>query len=70
MEKLKIPKKGIGVSKTLRLPSNIVEDIETLSKIKNISLNQTVIQLVEFSLAKLDREDREQLEIIRNRVVG
>ncbi len=62
MKSLKIPKNHTGVSKTLRLPENIVEDIEALAKIKNTSLNQISILLMEFSLENLDEEDKELLE--------
>ena len=39
MDGLKIPKSHAGISKTLRLPADVVEDIEALSEIKNTSLN-------------------------------
>ena len=57
MKKLKIPKNHSGVSKTLRLPENLVEDIQILSDMKNISFNKTVTELLEFSLKNLDEED-------------
>ena len=47
MNTLKIPQNHTGVSKTLRLPENIVEDIEALAKIKNTSLNQVSILLMD-----------------------
>ena len=43
MEKLKIPENYSGVSKTLRLPENIVENIQNLANIKNLSFNRVVI---------------------------
>ena len=36
MNKLKIPENHSGVSKTLRLPENIVDDIKILANIKNL----------------------------------
>ena len=39
MNKLKIPENHSGVSKTLRLPENIVEDIQNLANIKNLSFD-------------------------------
>ena len=54
MNKLKIPENHSGVSKTLRLPENIVEDIQNLANIKNLSFNKIVISLLEFSLNNLD----------------
>ena len=61
MKTLKIPKNHTGISKTLRLPENIVEDIEALANIKNTSLNQISILLMEFALDNLDDEDKEAL---------
>lgn len=57
MKKLKIPQNHSGISKTLRLPENMVNDIQILSNLKNISFNKTVIELLEFSLQNLDAED-------------
>lgn len=57
MRKLKIPQNHSGISKTLRLPENLVNDVQILSDLKNISFNRTVIELLEFSLENLDSED-------------
>lgn len=62
MNKLKIPENFSGISKTLRLPENLVEDIENLSNMKNISFNKTVITLIEFALDNLDEEDKKKIE--------
>ena len=62
MNKLKIPENHSGVSKTLRLPENIVEDIQNLANLKNLSFNKVVISLLEFSLINLDEKDKEELE--------
>lgn len=62
MKTLKIPKNHTGISKTLRLPENIVEDIEALANIKNTSLNQISILLMEFALDNLDDEDKDALK--------
>lgn len=53
MNKLKIPENHSGVSKTLRLPENIVNNIQNLASLKNLSFNRVVISLLEFSLNKL-----------------
>lgn len=58
MDGLKIPQSHAGISKTLRLPADIVEDIQALSEIKNKSLNQITILLVKFALDNLDEEDK------------
>ncbi len=64
MEKLKIPQNHSGISKTLRLPENIVEDIQMLANIKNLSFNKIVISLLEFSLQNLEENDKKELEKI------
>ena len=61
MDKLKIPKNHSGISKTLRLPENVVDGVQTLANLKNLSFNKTVITLLEFSLRNLDDEDFERL---------
>ncbi|MBS5681532.1 MAG: hypothetical protein KHW52_02120 [Clostridium sp.] len=63
MNKLKIPENHSGVSKTLRLPENIVDDIQSLANIKKLSFNKIVISLLEFGLDNLDEEDKEKLKI-------
>ncbi len=62
MNKLKIPENHSGVSKTLRLPENIVNDIQLLADFKNLSFNRIVITLLEFSLNNLDENDKQKLE--------
>ena len=61
MNKLKIPENHSGVSKTLRLPENIVEDVQNLADLKNLSFNKTIISLLEFSLDNLDDNDKQVL---------
>ena len=65
MNKLKIPKNHSGISKTLRLPENIVDDIKLLADIKNLSFNKVVISLLGFSLQNLDENDKKELEKIK-----
>jgi hypothetical protein len=62
MDGLKIPQSHAGISKTLRLPADVIEDIQALSTIKNTSLNQITILLVKFALANLDPEDEKALK--------
>lgn len=66
MNKLKIPENHSGVSKTLRLPENIVEDVQNLADLKNLSFNRTIISLLEFSLNNLDDNDKQVLKNKRN----
>ena len=58
MNKLKIPENHSGVSKTLRLPENIVEDVQNLADLKKLSFNKTIISLLRFSLENLDDTDK------------
>lgn len=62
MKTLKIPESHIGVSKTFRIPSDIITDIEALSDIKNTSLNQITILLLKFALESLDDTEKKDLE--------
>ena len=66
MNKLKIPENHSGVSKTLRLPENIVDNIQNLANLKNLSFNRVVISLLEFSLNNLDEKDKEEIEKLKN----
>lgn len=65
MNKLKIPENHSGISKTLRLPENIVEDIQHLANIKNLSFNKIVTSLLEFGLENLDEEDKLKLNNLK-----
>ena len=62
MNKLKIPQNHSGVSKTLRLPENIVDDVQKLANLKNLSFNRIVISLLEFGLNNLDERDCMELK--------
>ena len=67
MNTLKIPENHSGVSKTLRLPEDIVDDVQNLANLKNLSFNKTIITLIEFSLQNLDEEDKIKLKIYVNK---
>lgn len=43
MKKLKILENHSGVSKTLRLPENIVDEIQKIADKKNLSFNKVVL---------------------------
>ena len=62
MNKLRIPQNHSGVSKTLRLPENIVDDVQNLANLKNLSFNRIVISLLKFGLSNLDERDGKELE--------
>ena len=65
MNKLKIPKNHSGISKRLRQPEIIEDDIQLLADIKNLSFNKVVISLLGFSLQNLDENDKKELEKIK-----
>lgn len=65
MNTLKIPENHSGVSKTLRLPEDIVDDVQNLANLKNLSFNKTIITLIEFSLQNLDDQDKIKLKNLR-----
>lgn len=62
MNKLRIPENHSGVTKTLRLPENIVNNVQSLATLKNLSFNRVVITLLEFGLSNLDENDKKDLE--------
>ena len=62
MNKLRIPQNHSGVSKTLRLPENLVDDVQNLANLKNLSFNRIVISLLEFGLSNLDERACKELE--------
>ena len=62
MNKLKIPENHSGISKTLRLPDNVIEDVQKLADNKNLSFNKVVIALLKYSLENLDESDKKLLE--------
>ena len=66
MNKLKIPENHSGLSKTLRLPENMIEDIQNLANLKNLSFNKTIISLLEFSLENIDENDKAKLKKMAN----
>lgn len=66
MNKLKIPENHSGISKTLRLPENIVDDVQNLANLKNLSFNKTIISLIEFGLDNLDEQDKLELSKLDN----
>ena len=68
MQKLKIPKSHSGIRKTLRLPENLVKDIQNLAEMKNISFNKVVAELLDFFLRNLDAEDEKVLKKKRQEI--
>lgn len=62
LQKLKIPRNHSGITKTLRLPENLINDIQILADLKNLSFNKAVIELLDFSLKNLDDDDKKLIE--------
>ncbi len=52
MKKLRIPENHSGISKTLRLPEDIVDEIKKYQTRKNLSFNKVVIEFLKFGLEK------------------
>lgn len=69
LQKLKIPRNHSGITKTLRLPENLINDIQILADLKNISFNKTVIELLDFSLKNLDEDDKKLIEKKREKLI-
>ena len=69
MNKLKIPENHSGISKTLRLPEKIVDEVQSLADLKNLSFNRTIITLLEFSLDNLDAVSYTHLDVYKRQVL-
>lgn len=61
MKKLIIPENHSGISKTLRLPENIVDEIQLISDKKNLSFNRVVIEFLKFGLENYDTSDNNKV---------
>ena len=61
MRKLIIPENHSGISKTLRLPENIVDEIQLISDKKNLSFNRVVIEFLKFGLENYDSSDNNKV---------
>ena len=66
MNSLKILENHSGLSKNLRLPEDIVEEIQNLANLKNLSFNKTIISLLNYSLDNIDENDKLALENMKN----
>lgn len=53
----KIQKGYESISKSFRLPVELVEELDQLAYENNLSLNQLVIQCLRFALENLDNDD-------------
>ncbi len=62
MEKLHIPQNHSGLTKTIRIPEDMIAKIQSLAELKNLSFNKTVTALLQFSLENLDEPDKGDME--------
>ena len=62
MNKLIIPESHIGITKTLRIPENMVNDIQNLANVKNMSFNKIVVSLLQFGLDNLNEDDKNRIK--------
>lgn len=53
----KIQKGYDSVTRTFRLPEDLISKLEALASVNKISLNQLVIQCLRYSVENLDTED-------------
>lgn len=57
MKKLRIPENHSGISKTLRLHEDIVDEIQKISDKKNLSFNKVVIEFLKFGLENFEDDN-------------
>ncbi len=60
MKKLKIPENHSGITKTLRLPEDIVYNIQEIADKKNLSFNKVIIEFLKFGLENFE-DDEEKI---------
>lgn len=58
----KIQKGYTYVTKTFRLPEEVVEKLDKLAYENNLSLNQLVIQCLKYALNDLEHEDNTKIK--------
>ncbi len=49
-------KKPTSSNKTIRMPDNLIEKLERLAAIHDISFNQLVVQCCEYALENMDND--------------
>lgn len=48
-------------NKSLRLPKDLIEQVQTLANENNMSFNKVVIQCIEYALSDMDQSDEKQI---------
>ena len=53
-------KKPTSSNKTVRMPDTLIEKLEKLASLNDISFNQLVIQCCEYALNELEKNEKEE----------
>ena len=53
-------KKPTSSNKTVRMPDTLIEKLEKLAALNDISFNQLVIQCCEYALNELEKDDEDK----------
>ena len=48
-------------NKSLRLPKDLIEQVQTLANENNMSFNKVVIQCIEYALSDMEQSDEKQI---------
>lgn len=55
MIEFNIKKRVESFNKTIRLPENIIEQVEQIANENNISFNRVILEMIEFSLDNMKK---------------
>ncbi len=55
MAEFNIKKRIESFNKTIRLPENIIEQVEKIADENNISFNRVILEMIEFSLDNMKK---------------
>ena len=67
MEKFNIQKKIESFNKTIRLPENIIDAVETIANYHNVSFNKVVLEMIEFALENMEGLENNDKEPVANK---
>lgn len=60
MKKLRIPENHSGITKTLRIPEDIVNEIQSIADRKKLSFNKVIIEFLKFGLENFEDDEKDQ----------
>ena len=66
LDELNISVKNIEEEQIKQITEDIVEEIQNLANLKNLSFNKTIISLLNYSLDNIDENDKLALENMKN----